>query len=166
MQETWRAIRGYEGLYEVSNKGRVRGLYHRFGKRSEPKILSVRKDGKGYHQVRLYGRDGTSSYPKVHRLVAEAFIPNPLGLPQVNHKWEDKDRNGVEDLEWCTGQYNVEYSHAKTYKFVSPSGEVVEIFNLQKFCRDNNLTSANMNKVYKGERKQHKGWTKYNGDNQ
>ena len=160
MQETWRAIPRYEGLYEVSDKGRVRGLYHRSGKRAEPRVLSVRKDGKGYHQVRLYGRDGLSTYQKVHRVVASVFLPNPENLPQVNHKWEDKDRNGVEDLEWCTGQYNAEYSHAKTYYFVSPEGEDIVVYNLQKFCRENDLTSANMNKVQSGERKQHKGWTK------
>lgn len=161
MQETWRAIPNFEGLYEVSDMGRVRGLHHRWGKRDTPKILSVRKDGGGYHQVRLYNRKGESSYPKVHRLVAEVFLPNPDNLPEVNHIWEDKDRNTIHDLEWCTQQYNAEYTHAKSYTFKSPAGDKVEIFNLRQFCIANGLTAANMNKVWAGERKQHKGWMKW-----
>ena len=101
--EKWRSIAGYEGLYEVSNLGSVRSL--KFGK---TKILKPGRVG-GYLMVVLC-KDGKVRCMKVHRLVASAFIPNPLGLETVNHIDEDKTNNDVSNLEWMSRTDNVAYS--------------------------------------------------------
>lgn len=107
--EEWKPIQDYEELYEVSNYGRVRSLVdtHR-NIRKEPKILKTGKNGKGYLHVTLW-KKGKSKTFKLHRLVTNAFIPNPQNLPQINHKDEDKTNNHVENLEWCTASYNNSY---------------------------------------------------------
>lgn len=114
MIEEWRKIVGYEGLYEVSSLGRVRSL-DRYVKTCygsyrlhKGKILSpgIRPDG--YLVVSLQYR-----MFRVHRLVAQAFIPNPDNLPQVNHLDEDKSNNRVENLEWCDAKYNNNYGTAR-----------------------------------------------------
>ncbi|ABM63407.1 p31 HNH DNAse-like protein [Erwinia phage Era103] len=102
---------------------------------------------------------------KAHRLVALHFVPNPLGLPEVNHIDEDKTHNDESNLEWMTTASNVEYSHAGTYTFRNPKGEPVVIFNLSKFCRENKLTQGSMSTVKNGRAKSHKGWTYLASDN-
>lgn len=105
--EEWRDIAGYEGLYQVSNLGRVRSLNYRQTKRR--KILkSLNKE---YKSVGLY-KDNKSKMLAIHRLVAEAFIPNIDNLPCVNHIDKDKHNNNANNLEWCTCQYNTQYSKA------------------------------------------------------
>lgn len=104
--EIWRPVKGYEGLYAVSNLGRVKSIGN--NKSRKEKILKPQKEGKGYLFVRLY-RNGKGKKFKVHRLVASAFIPNPEGLPEVNHKNEVKDNNVVGNLEWCSRWYNAHY---------------------------------------------------------
>lgn len=89
--EEWKNIIGYEGLYEVSNKGNVRNVRRNT-------LLKLSKTNYGYIQVHLY-KNGIRTGLRVHRLVAEAFIPNPDNLPQVNHKDEDKTNNNVTNLE-------------------------------------------------------------------
>lgn len=105
--EEWRDIDGYDGVYQVSDIGRVRSKkYGRW------KVLKPRKNRKGYFQVILY-RNGNKDreQPYVHRLVANAFIPNSdENKTQINHKNEDKTDNRVENLEWCTVQYNQTYN--------------------------------------------------------
>ena len=103
-QEEWKPIPGYEGLYEVSNYGRVRS----FKWSSNGKILSPGKDGSGYCFVNLC-KDGKAKLRTIHRLVAEAFIPNPNNFPQVNHMDECKKNNYFENLEWCSSAYNNSY---------------------------------------------------------
>lgn len=103
--EIWVPIAGYEGLYQVSNLGRVRSLVQR--RNWKPRVLSPGKV-RGYLQVQLY-KDGHRKQFKVHRLVAEAFIPNLQNLPQVNHKDEDKTNNAECNLEWCDSKYNTSY---------------------------------------------------------
>ena len=110
IEEIWRPIEGYEGLYEVSSYGRVRSL-DRYDNRNcfrKGKVLSLLKGEYGYIQVSLYyNRKMYKKY--VHRLVAEAFLPNPDNLPEVNHKDEDKTNNNVDNLEWCGRKYNLSY---------------------------------------------------------
>ena len=110
-KEIWREIAGYEGLYEISNMGRVKSMnYKHTGK---AKVLKLTPNNKGYLMVGLH-KNGKSKTCRVHRLVAQAFIPNPDNLPQVNHKNEIKTDNRAENLEMCTLQYNHEYgSHNK-----------------------------------------------------
>lgn len=99
--EIWKPVEGFEGLYEISNLGRVKSL-------SRKKILKPMKDKKGYLQVGLW-RDGKRKAFLVHRLVTSAFIPNPEGFEQVNHRDEVKTNNCVSNLEWCDAKYNANY---------------------------------------------------------
>ena len=108
--ETWKSIAGYEGIYEVSDQGRVKSL--KFGKE---KILKPRDNNWGYLQVNLY-KDGHVKTVKVHRLVAEAFIPNSQGLETVNHKDEVKTNNVASNLECMTRGDNVAYSQPQLAK--------------------------------------------------
>ena len=118
MEEIWKDIEGFEGLYQVSNLGRVRSL-DRIAKRQRNgqsydipvngKILGQRPIKKGYLRVALSKGYKQMSYLQVHRLVAVAFIPNPDNLPQVNHIDEDKTNNRVDNLEWCNNKYNSDH---------------------------------------------------------
>lgn len=116
----WRDIECYEGYYQVSNTGLVRAISRTIifadgRKRNYPeKMLPIKewfKNGKGYLMVSLTKHHKTKGF-SVHRLVANAFIPNPNNYPQVNHKDEDKSNNQVENLEWCSAKYNNRYSNA------------------------------------------------------
>lgn len=105
INEIWKPVKDYPN-YQISNLGRVKSLnYKRSG---EEKILKSCTDDNGYYQVSL-SRNGKNKTCKIHRLVAEAFIPNPNNLPQVNHKDEDKNNNIPNNLEWCTAKYNSNY---------------------------------------------------------
>ena len=104
MEEIWRPIAGFEGLYEVSSTGQVRN--HR------GKLLRPGPDHNGYLKCVLC-KKGKRKTIYIHRLVAEAFIPNPMCLKQVNHMDEDKSNNNVENLEWCDAKYNVNYGSAQ-----------------------------------------------------
>lgn len=104
--EEWKSIFGFEGLYEVSSEGRVRSLGN--DKSRKTKILRPVKDSGGYLRVNLC-KNGEVKKFRVHRLVAEAFIPNPFNKPQVNHKTEDKTQNSVDCLEWVTCKENQNY---------------------------------------------------------
>ena len=106
MEEIWKDIEGYEGLYQVSNLGDVRSLKYAGGNKVKP--LKQDNDGNGYKQVILY-KDGKRKNCKVHRLVAMAFISNPNNYKEVNHKDENPSNNNVNNLEWCTNEYNVNY---------------------------------------------------------
>lgn len=121
--EVWKDVKGYEGYYQVSNMGRVKSM--RVLKTPKNGVI-CRKDSflstkathdKQYITVALC-RDGEKKQTPVHRLVAEAFIPNTKNLPFVNHKDENPSNNCAENLEWCTHEYNLQYSmeRNKPYK--------------------------------------------------
>lgn len=118
MEEIWKDIRGYEGIYQVSTRGRVKALPRtvtdslgRTTKRNARILSTPPSVQTGYPSINLT-KDGVTKTHSVHRLVAEAFIPNPSGLPCVNHKDESRDNNNVENLEWCTYLYNNNYGTA------------------------------------------------------
>lgn len=107
---TWKDIEGYEGLYQVSSTGLVRSLdrINSAGKRIKGQIRHQTKNKNGYLYVNLC-KNGVVHNCSVHRLVANAFIPNPDDLYTVNHKNENKEDNRVENLEWMTLQNNLRY---------------------------------------------------------
>lgn len=112
MEEVWKDICGYEGYYQVSNLGRVRSVDRkdRTGRSLQSIIRSQSYDKYGYAILGLY-KNGKMKTKKVHRLVAKAFVDNPNGFPEVNHKDENKKNNNANNLEWCTTKYNLTYGH-------------------------------------------------------
>lgn len=110
-EEIWKDVVGYEGLYQVSNLGRVRSLG--FDKWHKGKILNCRFDSRGRYLYVSLHKNGNSIRISVHRLVAITFIPNPKKLPCVNHKDENMSNNKVENLEWCDYSYNATYGNAR-----------------------------------------------------
>ena len=114
MEEIWKDIKGYEGLYQVSNLGRVRSIDRRdrLGRHFKGRVLSQCKQRGNYLYVQLQ-KNGKSKPSKIHRLVAQAFIPNPENKATVNHKYCNKGNNVVENLEWCTNLENI--THAKIH---------------------------------------------------
>ena len=110
MEEIWKDIHGYEGLYRISNFGQVYSVKRK-------KLLKLINSHHGYKRVRLYTNINEWKTFAVHRLVAQKFIPNPNNLPEVNHKDDNHSNNNVDNLEWCTRKYNVNYGNrtSKTY---------------------------------------------------
>lgn len=116
IEEVWKDIKDYEGLYQVSNLGRVKSLKRKvYAGRGRmrwqcEKILSNNKtNGNGYKIVSL-SKDNKGQNKYIHRLVAEAFILNPNNYKYINHKDENKGNNYVDNLEFCTAQYNIRYN--------------------------------------------------------
>lgn len=122
MQEIWKDIKGFEGYYQVSNFGNVKSLY-RIVKRGtnyksvNERILRPYFHG-GYPEVVLTISGNKRTFP-IHRLVAEAFIPNPNNLPIINHKDENPSNNCVDNLEWCTYSYNLSYNNIRVKSAIS-----------------------------------------------
>ena len=104
MQEVWKSIEGYEGKYEISSLGRVKSLTDKNGKNREL-ILKPRVSKNGYLYLNLW-ESSKGRAKKIHRMVAEAFLPNPENLPVVNHLNCVKTDNRVENLEWTTHSGN------------------------------------------------------------
>ena len=147
MKEIWKDIEGYEGIYQVSNKGRVKSLKrkicsnsnnHKYNTLSE-KLLKLSGGGK-YIQVILC-KDGKTSAKLVHRLVAQAFIPNPENFSEVNHIDEDKTNNCIENLEWCDRLYNCNFGTRNERRAKSKSKSVMcletgEVFSSAKEAQE------------------------------
>lgn len=115
LTEEWRPVVGFVGYYEVSNLGNVRSISRKVREKSpkggyfqEGRIVAKVLNKQGYLTVNLC-RDEICITKTIHRLVAQAFLPNPDNLPQVNHKDEVKTNNRLDNLEWCTAKYNVNY---------------------------------------------------------
>lgn len=129
MQEIWKDIKGFEGLYQISNLGRVKSLKNN-------KILKNMTNE--YYFVGLY-KNKIKKYMKIHRLVAQAFIPNPNNYSCINHKDENKFNNNVNNLEWCSKKYNCNYGSrnekmSKTkslYKIIQKdkNNKIIKIWN-------------------------------------
>ena len=110
IEEIWRPIEGYEGLYEISSYGRVKSVdrYDRRNQFRKGKLLKNKDNGNGYLICSL-SKNGIVKNKYIHRLVAEAFIERANGLYEVNHKDENKKNNSVDNLEWCDRKYNNTY---------------------------------------------------------
>ena len=170
-KEYWKPVVGYEGLYEISNWGRVKSLkrlvkiHNKWGEcyiTINEKILKKRIDKYGYERVMLC-KHGKSKLKQVHRLVAEAFIPNPYNLPQVNHKDEDKQNNHYLNLEWCTHEYNVNYG-TRTERCSKPvlqytlDGELIKEWPSTIECGRNGYNYGCVAACCRGELKKYKNF--------
>ena len=116
VEEIWKDIENYNGLYQVSNHGRVKSLERKVPNQNRiysERILKPEKPKCGYLYCALC-KDGFARHIRVHRLVAFAFIPNPYNKPQVNHKDGNKQNNSADNLEWCTNSENVSHSYGNT----------------------------------------------------
>ena len=105
--EVWRDVAGYEGLYQVSNLGRVKS----FKLDKNGRLMKGKHDKDGYIEISLRDENHITKYYRVHRIVAIAFIPNPKNLPKINHLDGDVQNNYVENLEWCDDSRNNHYRH-------------------------------------------------------
>ena len=168
-KEYWKPVLDYEGLYEVSNWGRVKSLnYIHSGKE---KILKPVTTKNGYLRVVLC-KNGKKKTFLVHRLVAEAFIPNPNNLPQVNHKDENKLNNNVENLEFCDNKYNSNFGtrneriiakntngkrSKKVYQYTL-DGQFVREWESTSDCGRNGYNYGNVAACCRGELKKYKGF--------
>lgn len=133
-----RDIKNYEGLYAVTSCGKVWSYKRK-------KFLSPGSI-RGYYVVELH-KDSKTEMRLVHRLVAEAYLDNPYNLPQVNHKNEIRSKNYVNNLEWCTQEYNINYSHAKAVYCV----ELDKTFNsIKEAAQFIGLTSSSLISCLKG----------------
>lgn len=128
--EQWRDIADYVGMYQVSNMGRVRSLDRIVkGKNYQGKILSSNVTY-GYPIVRLSNGSEKKSR-RVHRLVAQSFLDNPLGLEEVNHKDGNKKNNCVENLEWCTPKENKIHAWVTGLTKKPPAEKPVQVAQLE-----------------------------------
>ena len=166
MEEIWKDVKGYEGLYQVSNLGRVKRV-------TTDRILKGGKTTQGYLLVSLC-KNSITSTKTIHRLVAEAFIPNHENKPQVNHIDENKTNNMVSNLEWMTAKENNNHgTHAErvgksqSIAIVATNiktGDSTEFYGITECGRQLWLNPSNITSVLKGRRRQTGGYTfKYKG---
>lgn len=171
--EIWKSVIGYEGLYEVSNMGRVKSLERNIVKgrgglcKIEERILKSGKDKDGYPQVVLC-KEGKRKTCKIHRLVATAFIDNPNNLPQINHIDEIKTNNCVDNLEWCDCKYNINYGSHNEKMIKSISISILQFSKTGDFIRrwdstaqvekELGINNSNINSCIKGKRKSAGGY--------
>ena len=131
-KEIWKAVEGYEDWYEVSNFGNVRSVdrvvNYNDGRKFHYKgqIRKIKKHPNGYLFCDLSKNTKHKTF-NVHRLVAQAFLPNPNNLPEVNHRDENKTNNCVDNLEWCTHLHNVNYGTATQRRAEKTSKSVLQI---------------------------------------
>ena len=136
MTEIFKPIEGYEDLYEVSNEGNVRN-------KTTGRLLKP-GGAKGYLKVLLY-KDGICKSKSIHRLVAETFLPNPNHYPQVNHIDENKLNNNVDNFEWCSAQYNIDYSKSKPVAQFSLDGRLLNTYkSIREASRQTGIPNPNI----------------------
>lgn len=160
MEEIWKDIAGWEGLYQVSTCGRVKSL--KYGKE---RILKQSKNSSGYLTVSLY-IEGKTFSKVVHRLVAIAFIPNPENKIEVNHIDEDKKNNRLENLNWMTSKENSNWGTRieRQVKSISKPIKVIyqddtyEIWeSATVFANEYGINSGGITNVLSGRRKTYYG---------
>lgn len=148
-QEIWKDIEDFVGSYQVSSLGRVksvrRSVVYANGRVHivEEKILSLRAGRKGYIYACLVDANKKKHNKQVHRLVAKAFLANPDNLPQVNHINEIHSDNRVDNLEWCTSEYNLNYGNRNKIASDSRGKDVLQLTLNGKFvCRHTGTRNA------------------------
>lgn len=173
MEEIWKDIESFEGLYKISNFGKIKSLERKvkngnntFRIQKEHLIkLTPNLERHGYVYCMLY-KDNKSYSRQVHRLVAKTFIPNPNNLPQVNHIDGNKENNSINNLEWCTDIENKKHAwktgltnaeHRKQKIKCIETGEVFE--SVVKCSEIMNLDRRSIFRQLKGERKHVKGYS-------
>lgn len=141
MEEIWKDIEGYEGKYQVSNLGRVRSLDRKIGNYfRQGKVLKPCVTRNGYLQVYLYNKNSIMKPRRIHRLVANAFIPKPKDKLEVNHIDGNKNNNNMENLEWCTSSENKKHAiltGLKPKRFKGQFGKGKKNWMYQRRGKDN-----------------------------
>lgn len=165
----WKDVPGYEGLYQVSNVGGMVRSMDRYVKgtgrypdtiqRIKGKLLSTKLNNNGYVQVHLH-KDNKCKMYLVHRLVAEAFIPNPLNLPEINHLDECQTSNNAANLEWCDRAHNLGWgtrsekqarSMGRPVRQYTKDGEfVAEYWSAREAQRQTGIRQGGISKVCNG----------------
>lgn len=160
-EEIWKDIKGFEGYYQISNYGNVRSL--NYARKHLVRNLKPFLGTNGYLKINFHKRP-IHKGKEIHRLVAEAFIPNPDNLPQVNHIDEDRLNNKVENLEWCSSLYNANYGLrnlkmklAQTALYGKPAlcvetGEIFESMSeasKRKHCNPGNISNVCNKRAYR-----------------
>lgn len=163
MKEIWNDIKEYKGLYQISNFGRVKSFYNN----KEGSILKPYMNNYGYMSVKLYKNKISKNF-KIHKLVAETFIPNINNYPCINHKDENKQNNKVDNLEWCTYKYNNNYGTMQKRKALKQSkkinqydldGKFIKTWNgMREIERELHINNVCIWKCCKGMLKQAKGY--------
>lgn len=162
---SWKDISNFEGLYQVNRSGEVRSIARAKENNGgtqvvNERLLKQRVDKDGYLAVTLC-KSGRHYGRRVSRLVAEAYIPNPLNLPVVNHKDENKQNNDADNLEWCTVQYNTTYGtgiermakkQGRPVLQISDGDVIAEYYSSQCASRSTGIPQANIHKVCSGLR--------------
>lgn len=148
MQELWRDVVGYEGLYQVSNTGKVRSLI--FGREGSVKERLLVTGRDGYQRV-ILRKNGIRKCHYVHRMVALVFVPTIEGKNVVNHKDGNRSNNHADNLEWCDQQYNATYADAvqkrsRAVQMIDPvTNEVLRIFyGVREAARETGLHYPNI----------------------
>ena len=173
--EIWKDIKGYEGLYQVSNMGRIKSIGRYVKKknsivqRKKEKILKQRVHTRCKYRELTIGltKDGEIKTLSVHRLVALTFIPNSDNKPQVNHINENPLDNRIDNLEWVTAKENANYgnrnkkigeANSRPVLQYNLQGELVKRWKSLTECENNGFWHSAISKCCRGQRKTHKGY--------
>lgn len=155
--EIWKDIKGYEGLYQASNLGRIKSLNKKINFNTyRETILIPGKDKRGYLQVIIY-KNGVPKGRRVHRLIAETFIVNFDNKRTVNHIDENKLNNKVDNLEWASYQENIDHTQSKKIVQIKDN-QIIKIWNSASEAGKNGFHQGHISNCCHNKNKTHKGY--------